>query len=128
LDPVIRSPSLTDIFRRRLDGDVMSQEALRCRVRVWAPAAYTTPTQRGTMATRRRRLRSVRVLEGAVRLATAARSSSTSNNNTGRLEASLEADLEDLRMLAMNGSEQKFNEALQTAIVRLVRLTRKLLR
>jgi hypothetical protein len=80
------------------------------------------------MATRRRRLRSVRVLEGAVRLATAARSSSTSNNNTGRLEASLEADLEDLRMLAMNGSEQKFNEALQTAIVRLVRLTRKLLR
>jgi hypothetical protein len=48
--------------------------------------------------------------------------------HTGRLEASLEADLEGLRTLAISGSERKFNEALQTAIVRLVRLTRKLLR
>jgi hypothetical protein len=67
------------------------------------------------------------VLEGAVRLAVTASSSSSSNNNTGKLEGQLEADLEDLR-LAMNSSERKFNEALQAAIVRLIRLTRKLLR
>ncbi len=80
------------------------------------------------MATQKRRLRSVRVLEGAVRLAIAAVSSSTSNNNTGKLEGSLEVDLEKLNMLAMNASDQKFNKALQAAMMRLVRLTRKLLR
>jgi transcriptional regulator with XRE-family HTH domain len=68
------------------------------------------------------------VLEGAVRLAVTASSSSSSNSNTGKLEGQLETDLEDLRMLATNGSERKFNEALQAAIVRLIRLTRKLLR
>ena len=80
------------------------------------------------MATQKRRIRSVRVLEASVRLAISASSSSTSNNNTGKLEGSLEADLEKLRMLAMNASDQKFNKALQAAIMRLVRLTRKLLR
>lgn len=80
------------------------------------------------MATQRRRVRSVRVLEGAVRLAVMACSSSSSNRNTGKLEGQLEADLENLRMLAVNASERKFNEALQAALVRLIRLTRKLLR
>jgi hypothetical protein len=80
------------------------------------------------MATQRRRMRSVRVLEGAVKLAVVANSSSSSNSNTGKLEGQLEGDLEELRMLAMNASERKFNEALQAAVVRLVRLTRRLLR
>jgi len=80
------------------------------------------------MASQKRRLRSVRVLEGAVELAVSAVSSSTSNNNTGKLEGSLEADLEKLKMLAVNASDRKFNKALQAAMMRLVRLTRKLLR
>lgn len=80
------------------------------------------------MATQTRRKRTVRVLEETVKLALAASSSNTSKNNTGKLEASLEADLEKLRMLAMNASERKFNQALQAALMRLVRLTRKLLR
>lgn len=76
----------------------------------------------------KRRFRSVRVLEDAVKLAVTTDSSSSSHNNTGKLEASLRADLAELRTLAMNASEQRFNEALQTAVMRLVRLTRKLLR
>jgi len=80
------------------------------------------------MATQKRRIRAVRVLEGAVRLALTASSSSRSNNNTGKLEGSLKADLEKLRVLAMNASDHKFTKALQAAMMRLVRLTRKLLR
>lgn len=80
------------------------------------------------MATQTRRKRSVRVLEETVKLALAANSSNTSSNNTGKLEASLEADLEKLKVLAINASDKRFNKALQAALMRLVRLTRKLLR
>jgi hypothetical protein len=80
------------------------------------------------MATQTRRKRSVRVLEETVKLAVAASSSNTSSNNTGKLEASLKADLEKLRVLAVNASDKRFNKALQAALMRLVRLTRKLLR
>jgi len=67
-------------------------------------------------------------MEGAVKLAVTTDSSIASHNNTGKLEASLKADLAKLRTLATNASEHRFNEALQTAVMRLVRLTRKLLR
>jgi hypothetical protein len=78
------------------------------------------------MAGHTRRVRTVRVLEGAVKLAIA--SSSTSNKNTGKLEASLVADLEKLKVLSGNASEQRFNKALQAATIRLIKLARKLLR
>ena len=125
----LRVLSVTDaVVWRRLDGDAVAQKALRCRVGVWALRPYDSNPEGRIMATQRRRLRSVRVLEGAVELAVTAVSSSTSHNNTGKLEASLKADLARLKILAMNASEHRFNEALQAAVMRLVRLTRKLLR
>jgi len=80
------------------------------------------------MGTHKRRLRSVRVLEDVAKQAIRAASSNTSNQNTGKLVASLGADFEKLKMLAMNASEQRFTKALQAAIMRLVTLARKLLR
>lgn len=80
------------------------------------------------MAPPERKLRTLRVLERAVDLAVQAAKSSTSSKQAGKLATELARDVQLLNELATGADDARFYKAVETAIVKLVKLTRKLLR
>ncbi len=80
------------------------------------------------MAPPERKLRAVRVLERAVDLAVQAAGSSTSSKQAGKLATELAHYVQLLNGLATGQDDARFYKTLQTAIIKLVKLTRKLLR
>lgn len=76
----------------------------------------------------KRKKRAVRVLERTAQQLIQLACSRTSDNHKARkLAASLEADLAELKQLTA-GEEEKYSKKFQAVIVKLVKLTRKLLR